>query len=254
MVKPQSNLPARSRPVFIAHRGAASEYPENTVLAVEQALQAGVDHIEIDVQLSADRVPMLSHDDSLWRTAGVDRLVSATTASELTSIGVGQRDRFGDRFATVRMATLATLLQRLDSVGPVHLFVELKRDALRAFGRRRVVDSMVPVLWECRHQVTLISFDATVLIYARDAGSWPVGWVLSDYTNDSETRARELAPEFLFCNHLRLPRAGPLWAGPWEWAVYEITNLAHARTLALQGVDYIESMDAPALLRAASGS
>ena len=44
--------------VLIAHRGWQRRYPENTLAAIEGAITAGALHIEIDVQLSRDGVPM----------------------------------------------------------------------------------------------------------------------------------------------------------------------------------------------------
>ena len=47
---------------LVAHRGHALEYPENTLPAFASALQLGVRHLELDVQLSRDRVPIVLHD------------------------------------------------------------------------------------------------------------------------------------------------------------------------------------------------
>lgn len=53
-----------------AHRGARSIAPENTLWALKKC--AGhCDFIEIDVQLSSDRVPIIMHDDTLERTTDV---------------------------------------------------------------------------------------------------------------------------------------------------------------------------------------
>jgi glycerophosphoryl diester phosphodiesterase len=47
------------------HRGARGLAPENTLAAFEKALRVGVDTLEMDVHLSADGVPMVSHDPAL---------------------------------------------------------------------------------------------------------------------------------------------------------------------------------------------
>jgi glycerophosphoryl diester phosphodiesterase len=52
----------------IAHRGARSLAPENTLAAAQKALEAGADMWEIDVSVSRDGVLVLFHDDSLSRT------------------------------------------------------------------------------------------------------------------------------------------------------------------------------------------
>ncbi|MGF1546037.1 MAG: glycerophosphodiester phosphodiesterase family protein, partial [Thiotrichales bacterium] len=56
---------------LVAHRGYALRYPENTLPAIEAALAAGARYVEIDVQLSADQVPVLFHDRSLMRMCEV---------------------------------------------------------------------------------------------------------------------------------------------------------------------------------------
>ncbi len=80
-----------------AHRGASGDYPENTMLAFEKAVQSGAHGIENDVHLSADGEVMIIHDESLLRTAGIDKPVYALTRSELekTSAGKTKDDAFG---------------------------------------------------------------------------------------------------------------------------------------------------------------
>ena len=51
-----------------AHRGAAAMAPENTHAGFDYARHTRAEFIEIDVQLSADRVPVLVHDATLART------------------------------------------------------------------------------------------------------------------------------------------------------------------------------------------
>jgi glycerophosphoryl diester phosphodiesterase len=51
-----------------------------------------------------------------------------------------------------------------------------------------------------------------------------------------------MQPEFLFCDHTRLPARGALWRGPWRWAIYEVDSLPLALSLAARGAHYIETM------------
>ena len=80
-----------------AHRGSSGLWPENTMLSFSKALEEGADGIENDVHLSKDGEVMIIHDESLKRTAGVDRCVYEMTRSELeaTSAGRTQDDRCG---------------------------------------------------------------------------------------------------------------------------------------------------------------
>ena len=55
----------------IAHRGYSGNYPENTMLAFQKALEAGVDGIEFDVHLSKDGRLVIIHDELLDRKSVV---------------------------------------------------------------------------------------------------------------------------------------------------------------------------------------
>ena len=59
-------------PVLVAHRGYSGRYPENTLLAYKAAREQGALYMELDLQMTSDRVPVLHHDESLLRMAGVD--------------------------------------------------------------------------------------------------------------------------------------------------------------------------------------
>ncbi|MGB0166019.1 MAG: glycerophosphodiester phosphodiesterase [Luteibaculum sp.] len=64
---------------IIAHRGASFLAPENTLAAISQALEIGVDFIEVDVRLTIDNIPVLMHDSRVNRTTnGRGSLVSYT--------------------------------------------------------------------------------------------------------------------------------------------------------------------------------
>lgn len=46
---------------IVAHRGVASEYPENTIPAFQRAIELGTDAVELDVQLTKDKIPVVYH-------------------------------------------------------------------------------------------------------------------------------------------------------------------------------------------------
>ena len=70
-------------PAVVAHRGASATHPENTLGSFEAAVEAGADVVEMDVRLTADGVPVISHDPGLAATTGHGRLVREVTLSEL---------------------------------------------------------------------------------------------------------------------------------------------------------------------------
>lgn len=82
-------------PLIIGHRGASAAAPENTIAAFRSAILAGADGIEFDVRLSGDGVPVVIHDDTLYRTHGLRKRVVDLTGRELDELGVPSlRDLF----------------------------------------------------------------------------------------------------------------------------------------------------------------
>ncbi|HEU4435017.1 MAG TPA: glycerophosphodiester phosphodiesterase family protein [Pyrinomonadaceae bacterium] len=76
------------QPLIIGHRGASAVAPENTVAAFEAAIRAGADGIEFDVRLSSEGVPVVIHDETLYRTAGVRRRVADLSVDQLYNFDV----------------------------------------------------------------------------------------------------------------------------------------------------------------------
>lgn len=77
-------------PLVIAHRTAMGHAPENTLLGIRQALDMRCDGVEVDVQLSADGVPVLIHDDDLQRTTNATGLIADRTYAELQRLDAGE--------------------------------------------------------------------------------------------------------------------------------------------------------------------
>ncbi len=79
--KSGSKLPlAGKRVLNIAHRGARSIAPENTLLAAEKAFEIGADLWELDVAMTADGEIVVIHDDSLERTSNANQIYSERTS------------------------------------------------------------------------------------------------------------------------------------------------------------------------------
>jgi len=81
-------------PQLVAHRGYPRHYPENTLIGLEAAIAAGARFVEVDVQLSRDRVPVLFHDRDLKRLCGVRGKVHDLRYEELWGLRVAERERF----------------------------------------------------------------------------------------------------------------------------------------------------------------
>ena len=85
---------------MFAHRGLATEAPENTLLAFAKALALGIRYLETDVHASADGVAIISHDPDLKRLTGRDVRIEQLTAAELSRIDLGE----GQNFTTLAAA------------------------------------------------------------------------------------------------------------------------------------------------------
>jgi glycerophosphoryl diester phosphodiesterase len=87
-------------PHVIGHRGARGLFPENTLDGFAAAVALGIDGIELDVAITADRVPVVCHDPALnpdlvrtaegtW-LAGPGPLIRDLTVNELARYDVGR--------------------------------------------------------------------------------------------------------------------------------------------------------------------
>ena len=232
-------------PVLLAHRGWASRFPENTRVGIEAALEAGVACVEFDVQLSADGVPMVIHDPALDRTAGVSGRVADLGAAELAEVSVHEPARFGGRFLGERLPSLAAIVDLLGAWPEARAFVEIKRESAEANGVDDTVAKVLSVLAPVGRQCVVISFVERAVMTARRLGASATGWVLNYYDDDARRLADAIAPDYLICDYRLLPPAPAApWSGPWSWGCYEITDVAHALSLAERDIRVIESMAA----------
>ena len=80
-------------PLVIAHRGGASEAPENTLAAFRNALRSGADWSELDVGLSRDGRIIVIHDDTVDRTTDGHGRVEDLTLDDLRRLDAGRGER-----------------------------------------------------------------------------------------------------------------------------------------------------------------
>ena len=83
---------------MVAHRGASSTYPENTLEAFEGAIAAGADAVELDVRLTADGIPVVMHDLDVAATTDGHGFVHTMTLADLKRLDAsGGRGRRATR-------------------------------------------------------------------------------------------------------------------------------------------------------------
>ncbi len=104
-----------SRPLVIAHRGARSLAPENTLAAARKAYELGADMWELDVAVTADGELVLMHDDTLERTCNATEVfpdrapwqVWDFTLEEIRSLDCGSWFNATDPFDQIRAGNIS---------------------------------------------------------------------------------------------------------------------------------------------------
>jgi len=228
-------------PELVAHRGYALHYPENTLIAVQAAIDAGARYVEVDVQLSADQVPMLFHDRNLDRLCRARGRIHEFTREQLRAFHVSEFDRFGYQYDQTPIATLAELMELLARHPAVTAFIEIKRAAVEHFGAATVLDQVLAALAPVMAQCVLISYNIPVLTEARQRGVHRVGAILEKWRHHRNPEVLAIRPDYLFCDAADLPPYGELDTDGARVVIYEITDPDTALRLAARGVGFIET-------------
>lgn len=94
---------------IIAHRGASGTYPENTLLAIEQALLASADGIEIDVFCVENELVVI-HDVDVSRTTNGTGFLPDFTLKQLQQLDAGSGQRVPTLWQVLQLVNNQTLL------------------------------------------------------------------------------------------------------------------------------------------------
>ncbi|GAA6137030.1 hypothetical protein NBRC116583_07770 [Arenicella sp. 4NH20-0111] len=231
-------------PILVAHRGYSGRYPENTLLAYQAAYQHGGRHMECDLQLSADGVPIVHHDASLKRMAGIDLDIRDTKAKTIKSMQASYAGRFDSEFSDNNFTTFRKLCKWMKRKDDVTMFVEIKQESIDRFGIPLFMDQVYRRILksEIQQQCVIISFNPDVIDYCRKISSMQTGWVLPSWNHTVRETADELKPEFLFSDVEIFPTDdAEVWRGPWQWALYNLDDVNSAIKAANRGVRYLET-------------
>lgn len=148
------------RPLVIGHAAAAGEAPANTLAGVRACLDAGAEGMEIDVQLSADGVPVLMHDETVDRTTNLTGPVRAHSVAALQAADAGNGE------------PVPTLDQVLTLVaGRLTVMCELKSTPGDPTHDQRCVDAVLAVIerHDARAWTAIHSFQPDMVARARSS-------------------------------------------------------------------------------------
>ncbi|MCA9265580.1 MAG: glycerophosphodiester phosphodiesterase [Planctomycetales bacterium] len=148
-----------SAQMFVAHRGASFDAPENTLAAFQLAWQQGADAVEGDFYLSKDGQIVCIHDKTTKRTAGVELVVADATLDELKRLDVGRWK--SEEFVGQRIPTLLEVLATVPQGKKI--FIEIKCGP-------EIVEPLKTQLSQCSlssEQLVIICFNRDVVTAAK---------------------------------------------------------------------------------------
>lgn len=119
-----------------SHRGNSSQAPENTIPALESAIEELADYAEIDVQQTKDGVIVLMHDSNLKRTTGYNGYLWNLNYEKVQQLDAGSW--YGPEFAGTKVPTLEEVLHVCK--GKINLNIELKNSSKKSGLEERVVE------------------------------------------------------------------------------------------------------------------
>ena len=129
---PTADATPRTRPdgpMIIAHRGGTGDFPENTILAITNAVAEGVDGLWLTIQNSSDRVPVLYRPSDLSGLTNGAGAVNTKTAAELLQLNAGWNFGEGDGYPFRERATPIPALEQVIAAVPstMPLFLDLQQ-------------------------------------------------------------------------------------------------------------------------------
>ncbi len=162
-----NNLDLTTKPLIIAHRGGAKLAPENTLASFENAINIGVEMIEIDVHLSKDSEVITIHDQSLERTTDGKGDIKDLTLAEIKKFDAGSW--FNENFKGEKVPTLSETLETINR--RAILLIEIKDGDERYPGlEKKIVEE----------------------VKKQNAVDWVV---IQSFNKKSVLRIKEMAPE-----------------------------------------------------------
>ncbi|HLY58935.1 MAG TPA: glycerophosphodiester phosphodiesterase family protein [Stellaceae bacterium] len=222
-------------PSVIGHRGAAGLAPENTLAGFRLARNLGVEWVEFDVRLTADRRCVVMHDRTLDRTTDGSGPVDEATLEGIAACDAGSW--FDRRFAGEAVPTLEETLDLLAALG-LGANVELKPESGQETELAEAACGIVAGMWRGAAPI-ISSFSVPALAAARQAApDLRRGLLLDDDMGDWRALADEVGAATIHCRHSRLTRArtAEMRAAGFPVLAYTVNHAGRFRELAAWGV------------------
>ncbi len=227
--------------VIMAHRGASSVAPENTLAAVKQAIEDRSDWVEIDVQETADGEVVVMHDSDFMKQGGVDLKIWNARRADLAKIDIGSW--FGPTFKDERVPTLKDVLTVCK--GRIGVNIELKYYGHDDQLEQRVVE-IVEAL-EMAPNVVVMSLEAEAVKKMKSLRpDWKVGQLMSVSAGGlQDSNADFVAVNASFADRSFVRSAHDAGKKVYVWTVNDAPTMS---AMMSRGIDGLIT-DKPALVR-----
>ncbi|MHC1610336.1 MAG: glycerophosphodiester phosphodiesterase [Candidatus Methanospirareceae archaeon] len=211
---------------IIAHRGARSEEPENTLRALKRASECGADAVEVDLRLSKDHELVVIHDETLERTTNGSGKVGEKRLEELRTLDAGKGER---------IPTLSEVLSLVKKLG-IELILELKEPDMETIVVHEVVGAGM------EKSVIISSFFHPSLLRVKElAPNIKTGVIISSLPLFPVRLATDAHADIIFQRYPRLEReyieeASRNGIAIYLWTINTIEDFEKARELGVAGV------------------
>ncbi len=232
---------------LVAHRGHQDQFPENSILAILDAIAAGAKNIEFDIQYTKDGHVALYHDANMQRISDVEYTITELTKDELKQYSAKEPKRLGRRFTHNPIEYLDQLIPIIVKHHDITFFIEIKEESLHHFGSDFCFNHLKLVLGNTvPNNLILISFDLEAVKRAKEEGFAKTALVFRDWAKRDELLA-EANADYGFTNYTRIPPRLPITASR-PIMVYEVRYPLIAIQLLERGAAAVETFCIRALL------
>ena len=226
MATTSNDLKAR----LVAHRGDQAEHVENTLNAFREAVDAGAEFAECDIQFSHDLVPVIIHDDHLKRLCDLSLHVSRLELIDLKELC----------YPYFKLMPLRKFLAWLKENPSLTLFIEIKPDILT----RMSVDEVAATLKKdippsLLSRIILISESASILQACKKVISCSVGWVAEGEDRPDTEMEKHL--DYIFMSYTKADAIAAWHERGVKVGLYTINDATLAREMLDLGADLIET-------------
>ena len=233
-------LPAWPYPRLVAHRGAGTLAPENTLAAMRVGASFGYKMVEFDAKLSQDQVAILLHDASLDRTTNGHGNAADHPYTALAKLDAGLW--FDPAFRGEPIPTLQAIAQ-YTLANDITCNIEIKPTPGFEAATGTAIARQVLHDWNTANIAPLLSsFSIEALEAAQQAApSLPRGWITKDLGPNWHKTLMQLGCLSVHLHHLLLTESllNQIHAAGFRVAVWTVNDPMRAAELLRWGVDSV---------------